>query len=136
MAYAVTDRLIIANTLYKEARYEEAIFELEQLVSNHPKNADSWALLGAAHRDNWNKSEALRALKKALSVDKKHVTARQYLGELYIMLGSMRKAKKELKKLKKICGDCDQTFQLALMIQNAESGFCRFLPSNKAQTIE
>ena len=54
-----------------------------------------------------------------LRLDRRHLGANEYLGELYVMMGKMKKAKKQLKKLAKYCGDCDEHRKLAEVISNS-----------------
>ncbi|MEJ2176803.1 MAG: tetratricopeptide repeat protein [Gammaproteobacteria bacterium] len=103
-------------------QYDKAEKELKQFVKKEKKNADAWNWLGYSQRSNGDLKGSLKSYKTALRLDRKHLGANEYLGELYIMLGEMKKAKKQLKKLAKYCGDCEQHQKLAEVIKNAEAG--------------
>ncbi len=64
--------------------------------------------MGYSERKNGNFKASLKAYKKALRIDRKHLGANEYLGELYLMTDKLNLAKKQLKRLAKYCGDCEQ----------------------------
>jgi Flp pilus assembly protein TadD len=103
-------------------QYDKAEKELKLFVRKEKKNADAWNWLGYSQRSIGDLEGSLKSYKTALRLDRKHLGANEYLGELYIMLGEMKKAKKQLKKLAKYCGDCEQHQKLAEVINNAEAG--------------
>jgi tetratricopeptide (TPR) repeat protein len=104
--------------LVDDARYDEAIDALNTFISEESRNADAWNLLGYSLRKVELYDDSLKAYKKALKLDRKHLGAREYLGELYLVMGEPRKAKKQLKKLKSYCGDCEQFTKLEQAISN------------------
>ena len=104
--------------LVDDARYDEAIDALNTFISEENRNADAWNLLGYSLRKVELYDDSLKAYKKALKLDRKHLGAREYLGELYLVMGEPRKAKKQLKKLKNYCGDCEQFTKLERAISN------------------
>ncbi len=61
--------------------------------------------------------KSLRSYRKALSLDPQHLGAHEYLGELYLMMNKPEKAKKQLKKLRRYCGDCEQAEELSEAIE-------------------
>ncbi|MGI9316054.1 MAG: tetratricopeptide repeat protein [bacterium] len=108
--------------LVENEQYDEAEKALKEFVRTEKKNADAWNWLGYSQRSIGDLEGSLKSYKRALKVDRKHLGANEYLGELYIMRGEMDKAKKQLKKLAKYCGDCEQHEKLAEVIKNAEAG--------------
>lgn len=104
--------------LVDDARYDEAIDALNTFISEESRNADAWNLLGYSLRKVELYDDSLKAYKKALKLDRKHLGAREYLGELYLVMGESGKAKKQLKKLKRYCGDCEQFTKLEQAINN------------------
>ncbi len=104
--------------LVDDARYDEAIDALNTYISEESRNADAWNLLGYSLRKVELYDESLRAYKKALKLDRKHLGAREYLGELYLVMGEPGKAAKQLKKLKRYCGECEQYSKLEQAINN------------------
>ena len=100
--------------------YNEAIDALNTFIREESRNADAWNLLGYSLRKVELYDDSLKAYKKALKLDKKHLGAREYIGELYLTLGKPRKARKELKKLEKYCGNCEQYINLSEAIKAYE----------------
>ncbi len=105
--------------LIESEQYERAEEELKIYVKKEKKNPDAWNWLGFSQRLNGDLDGSLKSYKKALRLDKKHLGAHEYLGELYVMRGEMKKAKKQLKKLAKLCGECEQYQKLSEVIEKA-----------------
>ena len=76
--------------------YKMAVMLLEQSVAENPKNPDAWNYLGYSLRKWGKKEEALVNYQKALALDPKHRGANEYLGELYLEMGDLAKAKERL----------------------------------------
>ena len=104
--------------LVESEQYAKAVVELKAFVRKEKKNADAWNWLGYSQRKSGDLDGSLKSYKKALKIDRKHLGANEYLGELYIMRGEMGKAKKQLKKLGKYCGDCEEYKDLQLAIKS------------------
>jgi len=67
------------------------------------EEADKYNLLGFTARKSGDLNAAAEYYKKALEINPKHIQALEYQGELYLQLGEMEKAKKNLEKIKTIC---------------------------------
>ena len=67
------------------------------------KEADKYNLLGFTARKSGDLNVAAEYYKKALEINPKHIQALEYQGELYLQLGEMEQAKKNLEKIKTIC---------------------------------
>ena len=67
------------------------------------KEADKYNLLGFTARKSGDLNAAAEYYNKALKINPKHIQALEYQGELYLQLGEMEKAKKNLEKIKTIC---------------------------------
>ena len=67
------------------------------------KEADKYNLLGFTARKSGDLNAAAEYYKKALEINPKHIQALEYQGELYLQLGEMEQAKKNLEKIKTIC---------------------------------
>ena len=106
--------------LVESEQYDRAIPELEEFVMKNKKSADGWNWLGYSQRSTGDLDGALKSYKKALRLDRKHLGANEYLGELYVMRGEMDEAQKQLKKLAKYCGDCEEHQKLAEVIRNSQ----------------
>ncbi len=101
---------IAKNDTYDEAvravnsgAYQRAIPLLQEVVASDARNADAWNYLGFSHRKLERYDDALAAYQKALAIDPNHRGANEYLGELYLDLGNLAKAKERLKQLDKEC---------------------------------
>ena len=104
-------------SLVENGDYEGAITELDAFIIDESRNPDAWNLLGYSQRQLGMYDESMRSYKKALKLDKKHLGALEYQGELYLKLDKVRKAEKNLKKLAKYCGDCEQHAKLKSAIE-------------------
>ena len=67
------------------------------------KEADKYNLLGFTARKSGDLKAAAEYYKKALEINPKHIQALEYQGELYLQLGEIEQAKKNLEKIKTIC---------------------------------
>ena len=65
--------------------------------------ADKYNLLGFTSRKSGDLNAAAEYYKKALEINPKHIQALEYQGELYLQLGEIEQAKKNLEKIKTIC---------------------------------
>jgi len=70
-----------------------------------PDNADYHNLLAYSIRKGPNPDMSLvfKHYNEALRIDPKHKGAHEYLGEAYLMVGNLAKAKEELAQLDKLC---------------------------------
>ena len=86
----------------------EGIEESLNIESGHP-TAES------AHHD-----AAFIYYFKALDLDPDHTSAREYLGELYVKLGQIDKAREQLARLERLCPQgCEERDDLAAAIAKA-----------------
>jgi Flp pilus assembly protein TadD len=93
--------------------YAAAVPLLEQVVAADPKNADAYNELGFSLRKSGNKDAALANYEKALALQPEHRGANEYLGELYLEMGQLDKAKERLKVLDSACTfGCDEYREL------------------------
>jgi len=83
--------------------FAAAIPLLEGVVSRDPNNADAYNWLAYATRKNGDAAAAIPIYKKALAIDPKHRGAHEYIGEAYLVLDDLPKAKEHLAALDKIC---------------------------------
>ncbi|HEY7040789.1 MAG TPA: tetratricopeptide repeat protein [Methylomirabilota bacterium] len=87
----------------KAKEYGKAIPLLQDVVARDAANADAYNWLGYATRKNGNPSGAIPYYEKALAIDPKHRGAHEYIGEAYLMLDDLPKAKDHLRSLDKLC---------------------------------
>ncbi len=110
-----------AVRLINEANYEDAIADLERaqvIVGPHP---DILNYLGYSHRKLGLMERAQDYYAQALDIDPDHKGANEYLGELYLEIGDVAKAKKQLAKLDALCGfGCAEREDLARLIDRRE----------------
>jgi tetratricopeptide (TPR) repeat protein len=103
-----------AEYLIKGEQYDEAIVLLQRVVNQYPNDTDAWNLLGFATRKLGRNQEALGYYQKALALDANHRGANEYLGELYLQMGDLKKAEAQLAILKGICGsNCEEAEDLS-----------------------
>jgi Tfp pilus assembly protein PilF len=78
---------------------------LRDAVARNPQNADYHNLYAYSIRKGANPDMSLvfKHYNEALSIDPKHKGAHEYLGEAYLMVGNVGKAKEHLAQLDKIC---------------------------------
>ena len=90
--------------LIRLEKFAEAHESLKFIIVLTPsKEADKYNLLGFTARKSGDLNAAAEYYKKALEINPKHIQALEYQGELYLQLGEMEKAKKNLEKIKTIC---------------------------------
>ncbi len=83
--------------------YAGAIPLLQKAIAADPTNANAHNYLGFSHRKLGNVDVALAQYGKALELNPKHLAANEYLGELYLDLDQLDKAKERLAVLDDAC---------------------------------
>lgn len=83
--------------------YDKARPLLQQVVAKDPKNADAFNYLGYTTGRAGQHDEAIGYYQKALALEPNHRGANEYLGELYLKLGDLAKAKQRLAVLDSAC---------------------------------
>jgi tetratricopeptide (TPR) repeat protein len=96
-------RLAPFQKLIKSEKYQQAIIELDEALSDSPDDADLLNLVAYSHRKLGHFEIALENYQKALKIDAEHRGANEYLGELYLQLGQPEKAEERLAVLDKEC---------------------------------
>lgn len=92
-----------AVKLVQAQDYKGAAALLTGLVAAEPANADAWNYLGYSERKLGDLPSALQAYGKALALQPEHRGANEYIGELYLQMGDLAKAKERLAVLDKVC---------------------------------
>ena len=87
----------------KLEKFGEAIPLLQRVVDREPRNADAFNWLAYATRRNGNPAASLPLYERALAIDPNHRGAHEYIGEAYLMLGNVAKAKEHLARLNSLC---------------------------------
>ena len=86
----------------KAKDYPAALAELKTLADTN-QHADVYSLMGFSLRKIGDYPASLTYYKKALDFDGNHKGAREYLGELYVDMGDLPKAREQLAVLTKLC---------------------------------
>jgi tetratricopeptide (TPR) repeat protein len=104
-----------AQKLIKARKWKPAVSMLKQIVRADPGNAEANNLLGYSLRKTGDYKNAQGFYLKALKINPKHRGAHEYLGELYVEIGQMKKAQQMLAQLEKLCGNksCEEYEDLA-----------------------
>ncbi len=111
-----------AVALIDESRFEDAAELLEEVAEIEPNSADVWSLLGFSYRSLERNDEAFAAYNKALLIAPDHVGANEYLGELYLQVGDLEKAKAQLRIVDQACvTGCPELDQLRASIEAYEA---------------
>ncbi|MCA3237093.1 MAG: tetratricopeptide repeat protein [Curvibacter sp.] len=92
-----------AIKLIENKNWSDAISSLLVYTRANPNSADGFNLLGYSYRQLKRYDESFAAYNKALALDPKHRGAHEYIGEAYIQLGQLDKAKVHLEALSRIC---------------------------------
>ena len=99
---AVLERYTLAS---EKQDWKAAAAVLEEGLQKSPSNADYHNLLAYSIRKGPNPDMSLvfKHYNEALRIDPKHKGAHEYLGEAYLMVGNVAKAKEHLAQLDKLC---------------------------------
>ena len=102
--------------------YEAALTELRDLAEDN-QQADIYNLLGLTLRKTGDLKTSLAYYTKALDLRPDYRAAREYLGELFVEMGDMAKAKDQLAALGKLCPDgCEERVDLEKAIAASAGG--------------
>jgi len=103
--------------------WSEAQAALRQALARNPDNADYHNLYAYSIRKGANPDMSLvfKHYNEALRIDPDHRGAHEYLGEAYLMVGNVAKAKEHLSVLDKLCFfPCDEYTDLKKAIADYE----------------
>jgi tetratricopeptide (TPR) repeat protein len=118
---AVLERYSIASA---KQDWKAAAAALPEGVKQSPGNPDYHNLLAYSLRKGPNPDMSLvfKHYNEALRIDPKHRGAHEYLGEAYLMVGNLPKAKEHLAQLDKLCFfGCNEYSDLKKAISAHES---------------
>jgi tetratricopeptide (TPR) repeat protein len=102
-------------------QYARAIPMLEDVVKRAPSNADGHNWLAYAIRKNGDPAKSIPIYEKALALDPKHLGAHEYIGEAYLALDNLPKAKEHLARLSRLCFfGCEQYSDLKKAVEAYE----------------
>ena len=104
-------------------RYQEAADRFGKVVKDDPSNPDAWNYLGYSYRHLNRFGKSLQAYERAIALAPKHRGAHEYLGELYLKMGELDKAKAQLETLDNLCFfSCAEFKELKRAIERHEAG--------------
>jgi tetratricopeptide (TPR) repeat protein len=107
--------------LINQERYAEARDALARAHAATGPNPDVLNYMGFVSRKLGRYETALAYYDQALALDPNHLGAIEYLGELYIQMGEMERARTQLAQLDALCAfGCAQREELARWIAGAE----------------
>lgn len=101
-------------------RWEVARRVLAAHVRDEPGDADAFNLLGYSLRQLRRLPEALKAYEQALRLDPAHRGAHEYIGEAYVLLGDLERARLHLGALERLCPQgCEELDELRASLKAA-----------------
>jgi len=102
-APATDPELQKGQALIEQQDWRAAVAVLDNYTHAHPTSADGFNLLGYGYRHLKRYDDALAAYEKALALDPNHRGAHEYIGEAYLQLGQLDKAREHLDALDRLC---------------------------------
>ena len=118
-AKSLNGELTTIRALIAKNDFTKALAALKIADQDFPNNADINNLLGYSSRKLKQYKPAATYYTKALKIDPKHLGALEYQGELFMLTKKTADAKKNLAKLKSLCGvTCEEYLDLKKAIGN------------------
>ena len=110
--------------------FARAITLLDVIVQRTPDDADAWNQLAYATRKSGDPAKSIPLYQKALALDPRHTGAHEYIGEAYLALGDLAKAKEHLARLNRIClFSCEEYRDLKKAVQAYEKSNGKIRPA-------
>ena len=117
----------------KRRDYPAAIRCFEDVVARDDRNANAYNWLAYSVRQNGDAARSIPIYEKALAIDPKHKGAHEYIGEAFLALGNLPKAKEHLAVLDKLCFfPCEEYSDLKKAVQNYERSGGSVKPASKS----
>jgi len=114
----------------KGGQYAAAIPLLQNAIARDGTNPDAHNWLAYAVRRNGDPARSIPIYQKALAIDPKHRGAHEYIGEAYLALDNLPKAKEHLARLDKLCFlPCSEYKDLKKAVEAYESSGGRIKPA-------
>ena len=110
--------------------FARAITLLEAAVQRTPDDADAWNWLAYATRRSGEPAKSVPLYQKALALDARHLGAHEYIGEAYLALDNLPKAKEHLARLNRLClFSCEQYRDLKKAVESYEKSGGKVKPT-------
>ena len=110
--------------------FARAITLLEAAVQRTPDDADAWNELAYATRKSGEPAKSIPLYQKALALDARHLGAHEYIGEAYLALDNLPKAKEHLARLNRLClFSCEQYRDLKKAVESYEKSGGKVKPT-------
>ena len=119
VAKTLSGELATIRALIAKKDFTAALAALKIADKDFPNNSDINNLMGYSARNLKQYKPAATYYTKALKIDPKHLGALEYQGELFMLTKKTANAKKNLAKLKSLCGvNCEEYLDLKKAIGN------------------
>jgi Flp pilus assembly protein TadD len=119
VAKTLSGELATIRAVIAKKDFIAALAALKIADKDFPNNADINNLLGYSARNLRQYKPAATYYTKALKIDPNHLGALEYQGELFMLTRKTTDAKKNLAKLKRLCGvNCEEYVDLKKAIGN------------------
>lgn len=106
----------------KSEDFQAAITDLSALINKGVLHADVYSLLGFSYRKTSDFKSARLYYAKALEFDADHKGALEYQGEMFVQLGEIANARKNLERLTVLCPKgCEEREDLEKALKKAGS---------------
>jgi len=113
---------LAASGLINQGRYAEALQSLREAALVFGPHPDILTYQGFANRKLGNLTVALEFYSAALKLQPQHRGANEYLGEYYVEIGDLARAKAQLAKLETLCRfGCEEAYELRRWIEGRQS---------------
>jgi Flp pilus assembly protein TadD len=112
----------------KASDFGRALTSFQSALRRFPEAADLHNELGYAHRRLRQFDKAFEHYKRALTIDPRHRSAHEYIGEAYLLVGDVASAERHLAALRSICLlPCDEMEDLrkAIVAHRAQATVAR-----------
>ncbi len=101
---SLSSKLDDVTKLLESKNFTQALSDLKTIDKEFPNNADINNLLGYASRNLMQYRQSASYYTKALRINPNHLGAIEYQGELFLKTKKVTAAKRNLVKLKSLCG--------------------------------
>lgn len=89
---APQDAIVRARKFYQVGWYDEALFELQRVLSMEPMNSEAGLLAGRIYERRGDTNAAISTLRRAIFQDPKLIDAYILLGRIFLSLGNQKEA--------------------------------------------